>query len=305
MNQLEASKYRVGDYCIGGILGECPTWLVGSIFYMGDKLLTSSGFDRNSAREKVEEAISICEKHGLVLALDVVFPREELVDDILSFVGEFNIPLFLDSPDPAVRAKAYLRASEMGLKRLSIANGLYVDSPREELEALRNSGIETSVLMAFDPRDPYTSIEPEKRLQIVRRLLDTARDTGVKNVLVDTVVLDPSSIYLSGEAIRRIKSELKLPSGSAPANALGGATKERLGVEGAVGVHGGAAAFLRMMGADFVMYGPVSRAKYVAPVVSMVDSLLGYGLRRSGVRIEGKHPVKALLKELQQIFTRG
>jgi hypothetical protein len=28
-------------------------------------------------------------------------------------------------------------------------------------------------------------------------------------------------------------------------------------------------------------------------------------LRRAGVRIEGKHPYKTLLRELQQLFTKG
>jgi tetrahydromethanopterin S-methyltransferase subunit H len=123
--------------------------------------------------------------------------------------------------------------------------------------------------------------------------------------MVDTVVLDPSSIYLSGEAVYMVKTELRLPVGSAPANALGNVTKEKVGVEGMVGVHGGSAAFLRMMGADYIMYGPISRVKYVAPVISTIDSLLGYGLRRTGVKIEGKHPYKTLLRELQQLFTKG
>jgi tetrahydromethanopterin S-methyltransferase subunit H len=303
--KLESAKYRIGDYCIGGVLGECPTWLVGSIFYLGDKLLSSSGIDKTVARQKIEEALSQCDKYGLVLALDVIFPSENLIEEILSFIGEFSIPVFLDSPDPGIRARTYLKASELGLTKYSIANGLFVDSPPEEVEALRESGIESAVLMAFDPKDPYTSIEPAARMTIVRKLLEGVKGLGVRNIMVDTVVLDPSSIYLSGEAVYMVKTELKLPVGSAPANALGNVTKEKVGVEAMVGVHGGSAAFLRMMGADYIMYGPISRVKYVAPVVSTIDSLLGYGLRRTGVRIEGKHPYKTLLRELQQFFTKG
>ncbi|WP_440059154.1 tetrahydromethanopterin S-methyltransferase subunit H [Thermogladius sp. 4427co] len=300
----EAAKYYIGTNCIGGQLGECPTWLVGSIFYLGDKLLTTSGIDKNSAREKIEEAKKICETYGLVFAIDLIIPSPELLDEIITFAGELDVPLFIDSPDSDIRAKAYLKTKDYGLNRIAIANGLYVDSGENELNALAESGIENVVLMAFDPKDPYSSIEPSNRVMILRKLLDTASRAKAKNILVDTVVLDPSSIYLSGEAIYQIRRDFKLPAGSAPANALGNVSKDRFSIEEMIGIHGGAAAFLRMVGADFIMYGPVSRVKYVAPVVAMIDSMLGYGLRRRGVRIEGTHPSKTLLRRVQQSFTK-
>lgn len=298
------AKYSIGGFPIGGRLGESPTWLVGSIFYMGDKLLEGGGrsFNRAEARKKLEEALSIAAETGIVLALDVVLPTREIVESALAFLGEFKVPLFIDSPDPGIRSAGYLAASNLGLRELAIANGIYLDSPREELEAIRESGISAAVLMAFDPRNPYESIDPRSRAGIVERLVSMAHEARVGKLLVDTVVIDPSSIYLSGESIRLLKERFDFPAGAAPANALGSVTKEAVGAEAMAGIHGGAAVFLRMMGADFVMYGPLGRIKYVAPAVAFVDSLLGYGLRRAGMGVEARHPTRIFLRKIQQLF---
>lgn len=62
-------------------------------------------------------------------------------------------------------------------------------------------------------------------------------------------------------------------------------SKPRFRVEEVAGVHGGTAVFLRVMGADFIMYGLVKRIKYIAPAIAMVDGLLGYLAKQEGGRI--------------------
>ncbi|MEM0000987.1 MAG: tetrahydromethanopterin S-methyltransferase subunit H [Desulfurococcaceae archaeon] len=299
--------YAVGKYKIGGLVGEGPTWVIATILYHGDKCLLSpkGDFDRNALSTKLQEALSITSEYKLVLGVDAVIPSVEAASQILSFLGEFNIPVFIDSPSPEVRAKSYLAAGELGLGEYAIANGLYVNSPPEELDALRESKLKKAVIIAFDPRDPYKYIQPESRIALLEeRLIPLARNAGVELFFADFVVLDPGSIAICGETLRLFKSKYGEPAGCAPANALGSVSKSTVSVDELYGIHGGSAAYLRMMGADFVMIGPLGRVKYVAPVLAMVDGLLGYALRRQGIRLPEEHPIKGLLKKVQRLFAQ-
>jgi tetrahydromethanopterin S-methyltransferase subunit H len=301
----EQKTVTIAGRTLGGLPGVNPMWLVASIFYMGDKHLKSEAgdFDREAVRKSVEDAVSIADRYGLVFALDVIFPSLESVEKILPFMAEFNIPLFLDSPDPQARARSYLMARELGLQDKVIANGIYVDSSGEELKALRESGIKTAVVMAFDPRNPYESMPPESRIRLLEeKLLPMAREAGVENVVVDAIVIDPASIAISAETIMLVKKRYGLPAGCAPANALGPVSKKAVGVEGMIAVHGTAAVLLRVLGADYVMYGPIGRIKYIAQSVAVADSLLGYMHRREGVRLPAGHPLRRFWREVQKLF---
>ena len=290
---------------IGGYLGENPTLLVGSIFYLGDKLLLSKegDIDRGAAAQVINEAESLTRDLGLSFGLDVVFPTEESVSKIMPFVAEYDVPLFLDSPSPEARIKAYFMAKELGIEGKSVANGIYTNTSEKELEAIRESKIRAAVLLAFDPANPATSLRAESRLKILKEnLIPLAWKAGVTNVIADAVVLDPASIAVSAEAIYMFKEKLGVPSGCAPANALGPASRKVLGTDAAYGVHGGAAVLLRLHGADFIMYGPVKRVKYVAHAVAMADSLLGYSARLHGAAIGRNHPLRKFLRNIQKLF---
>ncbi len=298
--------FTIADAKIGGLPGENPVLLVGSIFYLGDKLLTGDNrvFDKEKASELINEAISIAENYNLGFGLDVILPQEDYVEKILEFVSNYNIPLFLDSPDPKTRIKAYVLAGELGVIDKVVANGIDIYTSSEELEAIKNSGIKTAVLFAFDPSNPFSSLKPKDRLGIVEKLLHLIRKAGVENMIVDAIVLDPGSIALSAETIFLVKKELGLPAGCAPANALGPVNKKNFDVNEVIGIQSGIAAMLRVYGADVIMYGPVKRIKHVAPALATVDGMLGYLARQEGVRINRKHPIKSLLKKIQQLFAQ-
>lgn len=299
--------YAVGRYKVGGLVGESPTWMIATIFYQGDKCLLSpkGDFDRNALSAKLQEALSLASEYKLVLGVDVVIPSVEAAPDILSFLGEFNIPIFIDSPSPETRAKSYLTAGELGLREYAVANGLYINSPPEELEALRESKLKKAVIIAFDPRDPYKYMQPESRIALLEeKLIPLAKSADIDVFFSDFVVLDPGSIAICGEVLKLYKSKRLEPAGCAPANALGSVSKSTVPVDELYGIHGGSAAYLRMMGADFVMIGPLGRVKYVAPVLAMIDGLLGYSLKRQGIKLPEEHPIKGLLKKVQRLFAQ-
>ncbi len=299
---------KIGDIVIGGTPGDNPVLLVGSIFYHGDKLLINEKkgvIDKERARKQIIDAISLADKYGVNFAVDLIFPTTESVENIMSFISSFDdLVLFLDSPDPNARIRAYYLTRELGITEKVVANGLYTNTSEEEIIAIRDSNIRTALLLAFDPANPHQSMMPHDRLHVLeKKLLPLARNAGVENILVDAVVLDPASIGISATTIKLVKEKYGYPSGCAPANALGPVSKSKFKIEEVAGIHGGTAVFLRVMGADFIMYGPVKRIKYTAPAVAFVDGLLGYLARHEGVHIGRNHPLRKILKNVQKLFT--
>ncbi len=303
---VEQIEFEIGGVKIGGLPGKNPAFLVGSIFYHGDKLLYSKegDFDKVKAKIIIEETIDIVQHYGLSLGIDVVFPSKEAVGKILPFMAEQEAVLLLDAPDPEIRMHAYMMANELGIQDKTIANGIYPDSSEDELKALADSGIKAAVLLAFDPRNPLQSIDPHEKIRLLEeKLFKMAEEAGIEKLLIDAVVLDPASIGLSAEAIYIIKQRYGYPAGCAPANALGPVSKKKVGIDGMYSIHGSAAVLLRVMGADFIMYGPLSRIKYVAQSIAMADSLLGYIMKRRGESISRNHPLRKFLKNIQRLFT--
>jgi len=305
-------KQVVFEVCgvrFGGLPGFNPVVAVGSLFYIGDKKLISADegiIDKEATIKEIEAAKKIAEEYGIALAIDLIGNNVKVFENTLAFIVDTaEVPVFIDAPSPEIRIVGYKLAYEIGVNDKCIANGLFINSPEEEYKAIRDYNIEASVIMGFDPAKAVSSLTPNARLKLLEeKLLPKARSYGIDKLLLDAVVLDPSSISLCGSAIRLFKDKLGLPSGAAPANALGVVSKKDFGVEGVVGILGGSAVFMRLMGADFILYGPLKRIKYVAPALSMVDSLLGYLLRLEGTRLGKDHPLSRVLKRLHRLFSK-
>ena len=300
--------FEVGGCQIGGFPGINPPLLVATVFSLGDKyLVDKKGVVReDELRRDVREAIDIAYEHGLRFGLDVVIPSPESANKLISLTSEFEVPLFIDSPDVKARIHAYRVVRELGLSSLTIANGLYKGMKPEEVEAIRESGIKVAVAMAFDPANPTRTLDPQSRLELVKKeLLPLARQAGVEHLLIDAVVLDPASIILSAETIFLVKQKLGLPAGCGPANALGPITRGSVGSDKAIGIHSGATVLLRVFGADFIMYGPPRRIKYIATALSTADALLGYVARYRKCKLPENHPLRKTLRLIQVLFNKA
>jgi len=306
---VEQKVFEVYGVKFGGVPGLNPTVVIGSLFYTGDRKLVNACegvIDKEATIREIEFAKSVAEEYGLKLAIDLIGSSTKLFEKTLPLIADIaNTPILIDSPSPKVRIAGYKLAYEIGVSDRCIANGLYINSPREEYEAIREYKIAASVVMGFDPSRASTTLTPSSRLELVtNKLIPKARHYGIDRILLDAVVLDPSSISLCGITIRLFKDKLGLPSGAAPANALGQVSKRSFRVEDATGIHSSSAVYLRLMGADFIFYGPLKRIKYIASALSTVDSLLGYLLRLEGKRLDRQHPISKLLKRLHHVFTK-
>ncbi len=290
---------------LGGKLGENPPLMIGSVFYRGDRRVRdhSKGlFDEQAESRLVNSDLSIARELDFPYALDVIISSKGAAEPFLRFASKFDVPLLVDGIDPEVRAYAYRVAGELGLGEVAVANAIYPDSTEEEIRAIRDAGIRRAVVVAFDPRNALESLRPERKLSLLEEsLLPKAEAAGIEEILVDVVVLDPASLVPVAESMSFLRSRGYVV-GCAPANALAFVSRRRYGNE-AYPMLTAALSYLRMRGADFMIFGPVGRFRGIARGLALLESMLAMeaSVPRGKLR---KHPFK-VLKELQRTFQQA
>ncbi len=302
-------RYKLYNIEIGGY-GENPTLLIGSLFYHGDKKVLNSNegiFDKRKTKSEIEQALQLCEKYGVPCAIDVVAATGKAMESYIPFIADvYDGVIFIDGVSTEARIKGYELVKELGLSKRVVANGISIGMSDEELNAIRESGVEAGVLLAYDPRDSSTILSPYEKLRIIReKLLYLAKRAGISKILIDSIILDVATITIAAASIRIIKNELGYPVGSGPANVLGVVSAKFFSREAVSSIHTAISVYLRIMGADFIMYGPLGRVKYMVPGIAMMDGLLGYLSKFEGVKIDKVHPLYRIVKDIQKLFLKS
>ena len=146
----------------------------------------------------------------------------------------------------------------------------------------------------------YGEVIGEGRVEILKSgegqkgLLEAADEAGIRNVLIDTAVIDVTSIGLSARAIYIIKSELGFPVGCGPSNAITTwkKVKKEMGPYAYSTSLAGSCIITQSLGANFVLYGPVEGAEAVFPACAMADAIIAYNARRFGIKSKTRqHPL--------------
>ncbi|MFW9946295.1 MAG: hypothetical protein ACFFDX_05645 [Candidatus Odinarchaeota archaeon] len=103
----------------------------------------------------------------------------------------------------------------------------------------------------------------------------------IVNLLVDTAVLDLPSIGINVETTRLIKTEIGLPTGFAPANAIyGWKYGKKFGETSRCGAIASIMSYCVNGGSDFVLFGPIKFAKCVVPAISLISGINSYYRKR-------------------------
>jgi len=296
----EQIVYDIAGVKLGGQPGEYPTVLIGSIFYDKHKIVSDpikGEFDREAAEKLINKQEELYDKTGNPFILDVVGSSSEALKRYIDFTAEVTeAPFLVDSFSPEVRLSAIKHAFEIGLGKRAIYNSIDNHVSDEEINTLKELGVESSVLMSYNPRNVWA----KGRLEILKGwegqigLLEAADKAGVKNRLVDTAVLDVPSIGIAASAIKLVKEELGLPAGCGPSNAIAtwSRVKKEFSSHAFPASYAGSALLNILMGADFVLYGPIRYADTVYPVCAMVDAIISYNGRMLGIRPKVKnHPL--------------
>lgn len=281
------SVFRIGGVEFGGQPGKRRTVMVGSLFYPRHSIVEDrlEGRLKEGALERlIGDMDRASDETGCPTALMVFAETERCMRSHLEKMGDaFKGPLFIDSPSADVRIAGLAKAKEMGIQQRVIYNTLNAGVAERELQALKDNGVRSAVLLAFNPGD----VQAKGKIYLLENgggilpqgLVEMAQSYGVERPLLDLAVM--ASEQGAGSALRGVmiaKAKWGFPCGCAMHNAvesyaplakLQGEDKKIFRY-----VDVAAAVMPIMAGADFVMYGPIEFARRTFHAVAFADQLM-------------------------------
>ncbi len=265
----ELKTVEIGNIKVGA---DCPLLLIGTILYREEKKIrTADGIDFKEAEKQIETALSLKEKTGFNFLLDVFFDAKDDYEKIINFVNEFGIPFSIDSEDWETRIKILKHCKEAGISKNTLYNSINYGMPEEEREAIKELNPENAILLAYNPLDSSV----KGKVDYARdKLLPFSQNARIKNVLIDSGVVPIGSGSLNSiKAVIALKSELGYPSGSGIHNI---ASEWVHSLEKPVReiCDSSLCACQALLGADFMLYGPIESSWRVFPVVKMISEIL-------------------------------
>lgn len=165
-------------------------------------------------------------------------------------------------------------AVEVGLISRVIYNSLTLASKSEELEAIKESGIESAILLTYKTG----LMKSEDRVKVIKELLPRAEQAGISKPLVDTFVIDIPSLSMACRAMLDIKREFGFPCGCGAHNAIStwSGFERRMGTQAVKPCITAINTTPVALGADFILYGPIEDCKYVFPAIYAINTSYKY-----------------------------
>ncbi|MEM4298314.1 MAG: tetrahydromethanopterin S-methyltransferase subunit H [Nitrososphaerota archaeon] len=291
--KVEQKAFKIGGIFIGGIPGERPTVLMGSMFYKGHKIFVDEEkgiFDKDKAEALIKLQEEFSEKTGNPHVVDVVISKQDIASRLIEFAcDKTSAPIAIDVPSKEVGMEVLRYIKGAGLRHPFIYNSLKPYSELEEINLVKDVGCEASILLAYNTKDPFTV---RGRVGAVYEMVDKARSTGLEVLLIDTCVIDLPSLGPSLEAIKIVKDELGLPAGCGAHNAvsLWKGLSTKMGKQAIAPCEASSVAVAVAVGSDFVLYGPIENAPIAFPAAAMMDVALSQNRIEKGIRIDRRHP---------------
>ncbi len=295
----EQETWDINGVNIGGQPGEQATAMIGSIFYEGSSVVEDSKkgkFDEEKARRLLEKEKEISESTGNPRIVDVVGGTSEALINYVDFIGsETESPFLIDGTTADVRLPVIEHVDEVGLADRAIYNTISIDSEEEEIEAIRNSGIKSAILLCFNPKNPTI----EGRLESLEKVIELAKEAEIEKPLIDPSILDLPDPGPVAKTIYKIKKDHGLPCGCGAHNAVD-QWNERVDMEKDIYTLRTAIAnsFPISMGADFALYGPIEEAKEMYTACSLADAYVAYSMRlEEGMQPKDEnHPINTIFR---------
>ncbi|MBS7246886.1 MAG: tetrahydromethanopterin S-methyltransferase subunit H [Candidatus Jordarchaeales archaeon] len=295
---VEQKTFNIAGIRIGGQPGQVPTVMIGTIFYHGDKLVTDERegvFDKAAAEEVLMKEEEISLRTGNPRIVDVCASYPKAFERFIDFVADVvEGPFCIDGTTADVRMAGSRYVMETGLSKRVIYNSISPEIKEDELRALKDAGIKSAVLLLLNTRNPLLS----GKFEVIDELLRKSSAAGVENVLIDTAIfdiLDPGPV---SKAIYLVKEKYGYPAGCGAHNAID-IWRKRTKLSPSVRFSGTILANLIpvIMGADFLLYGPIQNAAKIYPVVALANAYAAYtSWQEWGVKPAANHPFYNLNK---------
>lgn len=303
----EQSVVNVAGVRMGGQPGELPTALAGTIFYHGQRIVDDEErgiFDRSRAEEMVSRQASLSQETGNPAILHIFARTAAAFERYMEFAESlWDGPVIADSSDPAARSAIAGYVSEVGYADRIIYNSISIGSTPEEIRALKESEVDSAILLAFNPSESGV----DGRIKMLESgevgpgieggLIPLARGLGLANLLLDPGVAPMGDG--AGAALRFsvvAKARFGLPVGSGMHNAASSWPwlREQKAIVRRC-CDAAASALQQLASGDFILYGPIEAADVIFPVAAMADILISEAAMDLDVWPIDSHPVQRLV----------
>ena len=291
----EQKIYTVGRAKVGGQPGELPTFLIGSIFWLGQKMVQDANkgvFDAKAAEDIINTMQNQSDITGVQFAFDIVGTTELAFEKYIDFVAKHSdAPLMLDAMSPKTRMTAATIAKKMGLADRCLYNSVYKGVTDAELANLKESGVKMSIVLADDPKD--TTLEG--KMKVIEEALALADKGGITKPLIDTAI--PAFAPDMGTAVRTIpimKEKYGHPVGLGSGNVVTtmGWVKANVAKEFRPGCRTSTNSIMQTVGANWLMIGPAEQAEWIFPAVAITDTYIASAAGDLGTRpVDETHPI--------------
>ena len=289
----EQMVFDIGGVKVGGNVGENPTVMIGSIFYKGDRTVKDEAdgkFDREAAESLIAKVQEMSEKTGLPAMLDVICTNPKSAESYLSFAAETtDMPLLIDAVSEDAALRGLEVAKELGVMERTILNSINPETRDSIYRKIEETGLESAIVLTYSTR---AIISSKERIRLLDSLIPKVKEAGVKNILIDTVVVDISTLGLACKAIIEVKDKFGYPAGCGAHNAVSSwkALRKKQNPLLTSVCTSVVSSLPVAIGADFVLYGPIDAAEYIFPAICLIDAAYGQVLMEEGKRPSMSHP---------------
>lgn len=293
---------------IGGQPGEYPTVLAGTIFYAGHNIISDENkgiFDKDKAETLLNTMDEMTDLTGNPNIVQIFGATPEALLKYIDFVTSISdAPFLIDSTSADARIAGAKHVTESGLAERTIYNSINMSIDTEEIEAITNSDITSSIILGFNPTQP--GVEGKIELWdngagiLEKGLLEIADDCGIFKPLMDVAVTPLGQG--GGSAIKATineKSKWGYPAGSGVHNVpsawdwIKNYKKDYPEVWPVCDV--GANIVQQMAGGDFVLFGPIENTRKAFTACAMTDMFIAEANEAIGINPIDSHPYKNLL----------
>lgn len=307
--EKEQYIYNIGGIKIGGSPGEVATALAGTIFYDGHKVVedpVAGIFDRAKSEALINKQDEMSDITGNPAIVHIFAESPKAIVKYLDFVSEISdAPIIIDSNTPDVRLTGLEYSEETGLLDRIIYNSINLSISDDEINRFKEIQHDCAIILAFNPQDPSIAgrraVLEEGALELKQGLLSLSEQLGVTKPLIDTAITPIGSGAGSAIAFTFVSKTLYgIPTGSGIHNAPSSwpwLKKFKEVCKEAYKVCDVASnPIAQMLGADYLMYGPIKSAERVFPTAAMADVLSAESMKLEfGVEPSDTHPYRKLL----------
>jgi tetrahydromethanopterin S-methyltransferase subunit H len=293
--------FDIGGVKVGGQPGEVPTVIISSIFYLGHKIVSDEKkgiFDKKKAEELIKNNERLSDLTTNPFMLEVVAQTEEALTRLIDFTAETtDVPFLISALSSKVLMSGAQHVAEVGLQDRIVYSSIPKGTTSKELEAIKNSGIKAAILLGRNPMDEYSA---KGKVEVVKDVLKLSEKAKIEKPLIDVATEGFGiSMGAAARAIYLIKSAYGYPVGIGTGNVTTTFdwAKTNVAKKDRRACYGSIHAIMQILGADFIMHGPIEQADYVFPTVAMTDTYILTAMGELGIEPieEGNHPLFKLI----------